>query len=285
MKILFKENLLLIFKIIITIYSLYSLKYLFKLKHIESEFYMNVTFLLVIAAVYMLINYGVNSLKNKVNKRLLIISIIMGLYFAFTAVFGAYYEGAAKGERYAEVLDFTFNNFIISLKYIPALWFLFLSAVLFIYIQIPKVYNNYIYQYENYNEMPKIFNKLYKIWLFIFICWLPYFILLYPGYMNPDAMRQIEQVNNAQFFPQNPILTTLYMAFIPLYYKISNNGALSTALYVIIFQMLPLSLIYAYMIKKLSSIYNTNKMIIIFIILLVGEVSYKYLIKMQNLLR
>ena len=136
MKLLFKENLLLIFKIIITIYSLYSLKYLFKLKHIESEFYMNVTFLLVIAAVYMLINYGVNSLKNKVNKRLLIISIIMGLYFAFTAVFGAYYEGAAKGERYAEVLDFTFNNFIISLKYIPALWFLFLSVVLFIFIQM-----------------------------------------------------------------------------------------------------------------------------------------------------
>lgn len=101
MKILYKEKFFLIFKIILTIYSLYSLKYLFKLKHIESEFYMNVTFLLVIAAVYMLINYGINILKNGIDKRLLIISIIMGLYFAFTSVFGAYYEGAAKGERYA----------------------------------------------------------------------------------------------------------------------------------------------------------------------------------------
>ena len=101
MKILYKEKFFLIFKIIFTIYSLYSLKYLFKLKHIESEFYMNVTFLLVIAAVYMLINYGINILKNGIDKRLLIISIIMGLYFAFTSVFGAYYEGAAKGERYA----------------------------------------------------------------------------------------------------------------------------------------------------------------------------------------
>lgn len=99
MKILYKENFLLIFKILLTIYSLYSLKYLFKLKHIESEFYMNVTFLLVIAAVYMLINYGINILKNGIDKRLLIISIIMGLYFAFTSVFGAYYEGAAKGEE------------------------------------------------------------------------------------------------------------------------------------------------------------------------------------------
>ena len=62
---------------------------------------MNVTFLLVIAAVYMLINYGINILKNGIDKRLLIISIIMGLYFAFTSVFGAYYEGVAKGERYA----------------------------------------------------------------------------------------------------------------------------------------------------------------------------------------
>ena len=142
MKILYKENLLLILKILLTIFSLYSLKYLFKLKHIESEFYMNVTFLLVTAAVYMLINYGIDALKNGIDKRLLIISIIMGLYFAFTSVFGAYYEGASKGERYAEVLDFTLNQFIISLKYIPALLFLFFSAVLFIFIQIPKLYNN-----------------------------------------------------------------------------------------------------------------------------------------------
>ena len=164
MKEFFKANYLLFIKIILTIYSLYSLKYLFKLKHIESEFYMNLTFLFIIAAVYLLINYGINKLKNGIDKRLLIISIIMGLYFAFTSVFGAYYEGAAKGERYAEVLDFTLNQFIISLKYIPALWFLFFSAVLFIFIQIPKFYNNYISRCENYTEMPKIFNRLYKAW-------------------------------------------------------------------------------------------------------------------------
>lgn len=267
MKILYKEKFFLIFKIILTIYSLYSLKYLFKLKHIESEFYMNVTFLLVIAAVYMLINYGINILKNGIDKRLLIISIIMGLYFAFTSVFGAYYEGAAKGERYAEVLDFTFNNFIISLKYIPALWFLFLSAVLFIFIQIPKLYNNYINRQENYTEMPKIFNRFYKIWLFIFICWLPYFILLYPGYVFWDAAWQIEQLFSERFNSHHPLLTTLYMYFIYFYYKISNNGLLSVAVYVVLFQMIPLSFIYAYMINKLNNIYNVNKMIVVFLIL------------------
>ena len=267
MKILYKEKFFLIFKIILTIYSLYSLKYLFKLKHIESEFYMNVTFLLVIAAVYMLINYGINILKNGIDKRLLIISIIMGLYFAFTSVFGAYYEGAAKGERYAEVLDFTFNNFIISLKYIPALWFLFFSAVLFIFIQIPKFYNNYISRCENYTEMPKIFNRLYKIWLFIFICWLPYFILLYPGYVFWDAAWQIEQLFSERFNSHHPLLTTLYMYFIYFYYKISNNGLLSVAVYVVLFQMIPLSFIYAYMINKLNKIYNVNKMIVVLLIL------------------
>ena len=267
MKILYKEKFFLIFKIILTIYSLYSLKYLFKLKHIESEFYINVTFLLVIAAVYMLINYGIDALKNGIDKRLLIISIIMGLYFAFTSVFGAYYEGASKGERYAEVLDFTLNQFIISLKYIPALWFLFFSAVLFIFIQIPKFYNNYISRCENYTEMPKIFNRFYKIWLFIFICWLPYFILLYPGYVFWDAKWQIEQLFSGRFNSHHPLFTTLYMYFIPLYYKLSNNGILTIALYVLFFQMIPLSFIYAYMIKKLSNIYNTNKIIVIFLIL------------------
>ena len=267
MKILYKEKFFLIFKIILTIYSLYSLKYLFKLKHIESEFYINLTFLFIIAAVYLLINYGINALKNRVDKRLLIISVIMGLYFAFTSVFGAYYEGAVKGERYAEVLDFTFNNFIISLKYIPALWFLFLSAVLFIFIQIPKLYNNYINRQENYTEMPKIFNRLYKIWLFIFICWLPYFILLYPGYVFWDAAWQIEQAVFNNFNAHHPILTTLYMYFIYFYYKISNNGLLSVAVYVVLFQMIPLSFIYAYMINKLNKIYNVNKMIVVLLIL------------------
>ena len=60
MKEFFKLNYLLFIKIILTIYTLYSLKYLYWLKNIESEFYMNVTFLLVTAAVYMLINYGIN---------------------------------------------------------------------------------------------------------------------------------------------------------------------------------------------------------------------------------
>lgn len=267
MKILYKENFLLIFKILLTIYSLYSLKYLFKLKHIESQFYMNITFLFIIAAVYLLINYGINVLKNKVDKRLLIISIIIGLYFAFISVLGAYYEGAAKGERYAEVLDFTFNNFIISLKYIPALWFLFLSAVLFIFIQIPKLYNNYINRQENYTEMPKIFNRFYKIWLFIFVCWLPYFILLYPGYVFWDAAWQIEQIFSERFNSHHPLLTTLYMYFIYFYYKISNNGLLSVAVYVVLFQMIPLSFIYAYMINKLNKIYNVNKMIVVLLIL------------------
>lgn len=267
MKEFFKANYLLFTKIILTIYTLYSLKYLFKLKHIESEFYMNITFLFIITAVYLLINYTVNTLKNGVDKRLLIISILMGLYFAFTAILGAYYEGETKGIGYAEVLDFTFNNFIISLKYIPSLWFLFLGGILFIYIQIPKIYNNYINQNSYFTEMPTMFNKFYKIWLFIFICWLPYFILLYPGYIAYDATIQIEQLFSGKFFNHHPVFTTLYMYFIPIYYKISNNGILSFALYVIFFQMLPLSFIYAYMINKLNNFYNINKVVVVFLIL------------------
>ena len=267
MKEFFKTNYLLFTKIILTIYTLYSLKYLFKLKNIESEFYMNITFLFVIAAVYLIINYAINTLRNGVDKRLLIISLIMGLYFAFVAVLGAYYEGATKGIKYAEVLDFTFNNFIISIKYIPALWFLFLGCILFIYIQIPKIYNNYINQNSSYTEMPKMFNKLYKIWLFIFICWLPYFILLYPGYINHAFNWQLNQLIFCKFNSHHPILDTLYLYFIPLYYQISNNGILSIALYVLLFQMLPLSFIYAYMINKLNHIYNVNKIIVVYLIL------------------
>ncbi len=267
MKMFFKANNLLILKIILTIYTLYSLKYFYRLKHIESEFYMNMTFIFIIAAVYLLINYAVNLLKNGIDRRLLIISLIVGLYFAFAAVLGAYYEGAVKGERYAEVLDFTLNDFTNSMIYIPAIWFLFSSCIFFIYIQIPKMYNNYINQNSSYTEMPKMFNSIYKIWLFIFICWLPYFILLYPGYLYWDAGSQISQLFTGRFNTHHPILTTLYMYFIYIYYKISNNGILSIALFIIIFQMIPLSFIYAYMINKLNKIYNVNKMTVVFLIL------------------
>lgn len=270
MKAFIKSNYLLFIKIVLTIYTLYSLKYLFRLKNIESEFYMNITFIFVLASVYLLINYAVNKLKNGINKRLFIISLIMGLYFAFVAVLGAYYEGAVKGGRYAEVLDFTFNHFIVSLKYIPALWFLFLGCMLFIYIQIPKIYNSYISQNSSYTKMPKIFNKLYKIWLFIFICWLPYFILLYPGYMNGDAWGQIIHVFTGRLYDHYPILTTLYMYFIPFYYKISNNGILTIALYIIFFQMLPLSFVYAYMVTKLKDIFSINRNILLILILFIA---------------
>lgn len=267
MKEFFKTNNLLFIKIILTIYTLYSLKYLFKLKHIESEFYMNTTFLLVIAAVYLLIGYAINILKNGIDRRLLVISLFMGLYFAFVVVLGAYYEGATKGERYTEVLDFTVDNFTHSLIYIPSLWFLFLGIILFIYIQIPKIYHNYVKQYDNKTEMPKVFNKLYKIWFFIFLCWLPYFILLYPGYVNPDAAWQIGQIYSGKFNTHHPVFTTLYMFFIPLYYKLSHNGILTLSLYIIFFQMLLLSFVYAYVINKLNNIYVVNKNIVIFLIL------------------
>ncbi len=267
MKMFFKANNLLILKIILTIYTLYSLKYLYRLKHIESEFYMNITFIFIIAAVYLLINYAVNLLKNGIDRRLLIISLIVGLYFAFAAVLGTYYEGAVKGERYAEVLDFTLNDFTNSMIYIPAIWFLFSSCIFFIYIQIPKMYNNYINQNSSYTEMPKMFNSIYKIWLFIFICWLPYFILLYPGYMNPDASVQINQIFAGKYNTHHPLLTTLYIYFIPFYYKLSNNGILSVALYIIFFQMLPLSFVYAYMVTKLKNIFNINRNILLTLIL------------------
>lgn len=266
MKEFFKANYLLFTKIILTIYILYSLKYLYLLKNIESEFYMNITFLFVIAAVYLIINYAINILRKGVDKRLLIISLIMGLYFAFVAVLGAYYEGVST-DYYNTVLDFTFNHFIISLKYIPALWFLFLGCILFIYIQIPTIYNNHINKNSSLTDMPKIFNKLYKIWLFIFICWLPYFILLYPGYVFWDTVWQIEQLFSKMLNTHHPLVTTFYLYFIKFYYNISHNGILSLALYVLLFQMLPLSFIYAYMINKVSQIYNINKIVVIFLIL------------------
>ena len=270
MKEFFKTNYLLFTKIILTIYTLYSLKYLFKLKNIESEFYMNITFLFVIAAVYLIINYAINTLRNGVDKILLIISLIMGLYFAFVAVLGAYYEGVST-DGYREVLDFTFNNFIISIKYIPALWFLFLGCILFIYIQIPKIYNNYINQNSSFTETPRMFNKLYKIWIFIFLCWLPYFILLYPGYMFVDAAyAQMPQLFSGKFNTHHPLFTTFYMYFIKFYYNLSNNGILSLALYVLFFQMLPLSFIYAYMINKLNQLYSMNKIVVVFLILFIA---------------
>ena len=270
MKTFIKTNIILIVKIIMTIYILYSLKYLYWLKHIESEFYMNITFIFIIAAVFLLINFALNESIKGINKKLYFLSCIVGIFLAFAAVLGAYYSSGTVGLDNAEILDFTFVQFKQSLIYIPALWFLFFCTALFIFIKIPQIYNDYINKYNNYTETPALFNKMYKIWLFIFICWLPYFILLYPGYVFWDAAWQIEQAVSNNFNAHHPILTTLYMYFIGFYYKISNNIILSIALYVLLFQMLPLSFVYAYMIDKLNKIYDINKIVFIFLILFVA---------------
>lgn len=265
-----KNNYLLITKVIITLYSLYALKYLFYLKNIESEFYTNITFVFTIIALYLLINYTINTLKQGLEKKILLILLIMSVYFSIIMILGTFYEGVAKqGSKYAyaEIHNFTLVHLKESLIYIPALILVFLGILFLIYFQVPILYNNYINQKENDFETPKIFNNLYKIWLFIFLCWLPYFILLYPGYLSWDICRQLSNLFAEQLHANHPIITTFYSYFIILYYKLSNNGILSIAVYIILLQMVPLSFVYAYTINKLNQIYNVNKNVLILIIL------------------
>lgn len=272
MKDFFKVHYLLFIKIILTIYAIYSLKYLYRLKHIEVEFYMNITYIFIIAAVYMLINYSINTLKQGIDKRLLIISLLMGLYFTFVVIIGTYYEGVAEhGKRaYIEIADFTYVQLLNSLIYIPAFWFVFFSCVIFIYNKVPQIYNEYIKKDTSVNTTPVIFNSIYKVWAFIFICWLPYFILLYPGYISADSHMLLNTVWNNKLTAYNPLLASFYLYFIKFYYHISNNGTLSLALYVVFFQMLPLSFAYAYMVTKLRSVININKNIYIVVILFIS---------------
>ncbi len=255
-------------KIILCIYSLYALKYLFRLKGIESEFYMNITFIFIIASVYMLINYSINTLKKNIDTRLLVITSIFGLYIAIVAILGAYYEGTADNKivTYSAILDFTFEQLKKSLIYIPALWFLSLSSLILLYNKLSKLLKEQKIS-ENINNIPKIFNSIYKIWLFIFICWLPYFILLFPGYIVLDTAVLLGQLYSGHLISSHSILVTLYMYFILLFYKIFNNGVLSIGLYVIIFQMVPLSFVFAYMIIRLKKVFNINRNTYIFLIL------------------
>ena len=270
MKEFLKDTYLLLVKIILTIYILYALKFLYRLKNIESEFYMNITFIFLIIIIYLLVHYTLDILKDKMDKRLVVISLTMGLYFAFILLVGTYYEGVAIGPYYKSIADFTFEQINKSKLYIPALWFMSFCFIFLLYVKIPEIYNKYINKYSYNVEMPKIFNNLYKIWFFIFICWLPYFILLYPGYINWDAEWQIKQLFSGNFHTHHPLITTFYMYFIKLYYIISDNAILSVGLFVILFQMIPLSFINAYMITKLDKIYNINKPVMLFIILFIA---------------
>ena len=270
MKEFFKTNYLLFIKTILTIYALYSLKYLYRLKNIESEFYMNITFIFIIAGVYLLISYSINMLKQGIEKKLLIIAVCMGLYFALAAVIGTYYEGASiviEPKQQVQFKDFTLLYFKQSLVYIPALWFMCFGIILAIYLKIPQVYNKYIKEYNDVAERPKIFNKLYKVWIFIFICWLSYFILLYPGYTNPDFNAQINQVFTGKFNTHHPLLTTFTHYFTMGIYKLTNNGVISLASYVLIFQIIPLSFAFAYMLYKISYLFKISNIMYILLIL------------------
>lgn len=269
MKEFFKTNYLLFIKIILTIYTLYSLKYLFKLKHIESEFYVNITFLFVIAAVYLLIDYTLNLLKSGINRRLIITSAILGLFLTFTIILSYYYEGNAIGKDLwgsasGKYPDFSLQAFIQSLSHIPSLWFICFGFVLFIYDRVPYYFNN-IFSYKVI--IPKKYNSLYIVWLFILICWLPYFILLYPGYIVHDVSNQILQVFVGQFSSHHPVLSTLTHYFTMFIFKLTNNGILSLALYVLLMQMIPLSFAFAYMLYKIYNLFKINDIIYILLIL------------------
>lgn len=266
-----KAHYVLILKLVLTIYALYSLKYLFFLKNIESEFYMNLSFIFTTAGVYLLISCSINMLQQGIEKKLLIIASCMGLYFSLAAVIGTYYEGITVNVEgfypYKEVADFTFAHFIMSLQYLPGLVFLFFSLVIFIFKKIPQLYNNYISSHSADIKLPKIFNSIYIVWLIIFICWLPYFILLYPGYIFFDSNWQLTQAATGEFNAWHPVFTTLIYSFILLFYKIFNNGVLSLAVFVVLFQMIPLSFSFAYMITKLKAVFNVSNTVFILLIL------------------
>ena len=271
MKDFIKSNYLLFIKIILTIYALYSLKYLFSLKNLDSEFYMNITFIFITAAVYFLINYTINTFQHGIDRRLLIISLFMGLYFAFVAVLGAYYEGSTVGVHYKiTIANFTLNDFMNSLKYIPVFIFLFMGCIIFIFKQIPYSYNNYIQSHGVYTVLPDFLNSLYKIWFFIFICWLPYFILLYPGLLSTDAVGQINQFITGKYSSHHTLLTTIFYYFIYFYYNISNNGLLSIALFIFLFQIIPFSFSFAYMLYKLKNVFNISNGVVLMLLLFIA---------------
>ena len=269
MKEFFRLNYLLFIKILLTIYTLYSLKYLYWLKNIESEFYMNITFLFIVVVVYLLINYTINFLKKGIDKSLLITSIIFGLFLTFMLILSYYYAGTAVGKDFwgpesGQYPDFSLNAFIHSLSHIPSLWFMCFGFILFIYDRIPYYFNK---KFTNNVILPKKYNSLYKIWLFIFICWLPYFILLYPGWIVHDASYQLNQVTAGAFNNHHPILSALPHYFTVMIYKFTNNGLLSLGLYALIFQMIPLSFAFAYMLYKLYNLFNINTFVYILLIL------------------
>ena len=191
-----------------------------------------------------------NKIYGEKNKRLIIVSCIVGFVLATAEIIGISLEEYSK----------------LSIPKVAIFkWFayfsLFTSIIIWLYRFIDSYKSN-----ENIGKIRSLIDNkksILVIALIILVFWMPYFIKFYPGILSPDSISQMNQVAEIQELGNHhPVFHTI---LISLFVKIGTLfGDYNTGVAVYsIFQMITMSLIFSFTVYYL----NKKKLPILIIIL------------------
>lgn len=190
-----------------------------------------------------------------VDKRLAIISFVVGLLFSSFSIFGTALH------KYGETAFTAFNSWTRILGLTP----LFFAIVT---ISIKKVSNISENKKEELTKAKKLSVKkvFFIIWALIFIAWIPSFLASYPGVFGYDSIHQAKQYEEGIINLGHPIVHTYILGFcVVTLGKIFGSNEAGMAIYSI-FQMLCLSAAfsatYSYYVHK-----RLNKVLRVIIVL------------------
>lgn len=250
-------------KILIFILSLWGLKSLFAIGHDEVEFYSSLSFWVLCIGLGYVVNNGADLIARRYDKRLFIISLILGFIFSLMTVTGTVIENAITVMTFGkmEMNDIYASDILSKIHNIMELGLLFTLLIYMIYIKTASFCRKLI----NGNSI--VFLRSFpKIWFIILICWLPYVIISFPGAYSLDPTSQLIGYYNNAVTSHHPVLHTVILGFLADLGVRYFNVLIGLGFY-IISQVLLLSAAFAYMIYSVNKYLSLNGSVVILFLL------------------
>ena len=229
--------------IILAFFSLFGIKGMMRLVNQLDEFSNSVFSVIVFFALFGLY-YSV--LIKHISRRLIVISLLLGTFFAISMHFGV------SLMLYNTTSVNSVNTWIGILESVP----LFAAIIAYLFETILPKLNSFTLS----NNLDNILEKLYipkiknfiLIWLLIVLAWVPGLIASYPGIYGYDAVFQMNYYVTGKIVLQHPIIHTYLLGFcIQTIGEWLGSKELGLLVYSII-QMLILSGAFAFTIFEMS---------------------------------
>lgn len=208
---------------------------------------------IITVCLLILLIIGVKFVENIKNKRLFIITTILGILLAIFEVLGQ----AINQNLDLSMLYCAKRNIVISISMVISYAYIITTILIIVYSKIESI------QYVKNSRSKSKIIWLIIPWILILLAWIPYLLTYFPGNITPDSVAQIDQAAGiSNYSNHHPFFHTLLIKLtIEIGLLINNNYNTGIAIYSIC-QMITLSGIFAFSIYYMTR-KNVNKIYIV----------------------